>query len=184
MLKRYLPICFSLLLISACSNNEVNQIQMSQNTQIQSQSKKDIIPTTSKRLLYKVEEIANKWDMSSDLMKVEAKEIDRFGRAKWNYYYDSPFKTPNYLINLHDNKSQEINETLWGREINLRDWLIDSDEAIEIVQKNSNLGTFDFPLESMTLEHRFFEPEWEIKTRFWTYRVNAKTGQYSRLAKK
>jgi len=127
---------------------------------------------TAKKELWLAEIKARQWDISSELVKVEASLIDEKGRGNWTYYFKSPFKRNAFKV--QNNMGLEVSGTFMGNDFSEFEWKIDSDKAVEIAKDNHGLNKF--PIISMTLEDRFASLEWELRTYNGIFRIDARTG--------
>lgn len=176
---KLLVICsVSLFALSACGQTElivpdftasetqtVSQSAVSSKTQFNS----------AKDQFWRVQMDARNWDMSAELVKVIGREIKEDGSCNnWWYYFKSPFKRNVLVVTGWGSSHEEPNNGFYGSDISEFDWRVDSDKAIELAKKQ---GLNRFPVIDMTLESKFMNPEWELRTYNGIFRIDAETSK-------
>jgi hypothetical protein len=164
----------SAIILTACNTGRINSFEPLQENMVTQQStEKENKFNTAKDSLWIAEGTARRWDISADLVKVEGRYVYEDGSSTWTYYFKSPFKQKVLRVDFTGN-GQEIPNGFFGSDIMAWDWNLDSNQAIV---KAKEQGLKDFPVLEMTLERKFSNAEWELRTYNGIFRVDAQTGK-------
>lgn len=170
-MKKLFLFSLSAFMLFSCQNNSSNLVPLDQNnlqqTEIQSNKDKNKYGT-AKRDLFLAQSTAKRWDISAELVKVEADFVYENGYANWVYYFKSPFKNTAYRVDGFN--GQEVPNSFFGTQFSDFQLRVDSDKAIE---KAKAKGLKRFPVNRITLERKFSALEWEIWSSEGTFRISA-----------
>jgi len=173
--KFFIACTLGLSILAACSQ-KVSTIQpLAQTTQtIQKSSVDNKFGNLGKDALFKAQTKARQLDSFAELVKVEGDNITETGSASsWFFHFKL---STNKLVKIDGyGNAKDESAFVTGSEIGTFDWKIDSDKVAEIAKKN---GIKKFPIISITLENKYMDAEWELRTWEGWFKINAVTGDF------